>query len=120
MHEFAIIQSVLKQLEEIAKENHLQSISQVTLQIGKLRQIVPEFLQFAFETAAENSLAKNAKLIIEEVPIKMRCKSCNKEFTVKHHTYICPKCHAASLEILCGKEILIKNIVQSRIISLIN
>ena len=110
MHEFAIIQSVFKQLEDIAKQNNLQSISKVTLSIGRLRQVFPEFLQFAFETASEHTIAKHAKLIIEEVPIKVHCKTCGDEFIIERNTYICPKCQGTKLEVLSGKEILIKSI----------
>lgn len=110
MHEFSIMQGVFKLLEDIAAKNNLIKISKVILRIGKLRQVSPDFLRFAFENIAQNTLVNGAELIIEEIPITMRCKSCNQEFTVEHHTYICPVCGAAKLELLTGKEILIVSV----------
>lgn len=110
MHEFGIIHSVFKILEDIANKNNLKSIDKVTLSIGKLRQITPEFLQFAFDSVSQDTIAANAKLIIEEIPIKMGCKLCNQEFVVTRNTYICPKCGEAGIEVLTGKEILIKSV----------
>ena len=110
MHEFSIMQGVFKLLEDIAAQNKLIKIDKVVLKIGKLRQVFPDFLRFAFETISQNTIAENAELIIEEIPIMMHCKSCNKKFKVEHNTYICPKCGATKLEILTGKEVLIASV----------
>ncbi len=110
MHEFSIIQGIFKLLEDIAKQNKLIKINKVTLRIGKLRQVVPEFLQFAFEHSSADTIAENAELIIEEMPIKMKCETCQHEFTVERNTYICPKCEAVKLTVLTGKEVLIASI----------
>jgi hydrogenase nickel incorporation protein HypA/HybF len=110
MHEFSIMQGVFKLIEDVAAKNNLIKIDKVVLKIGKLRQIFPDFLQFAFEVVSQNTIAAGAELIIEEVPITMRCKSCQKEFTVEYNTYICPTCNATELELLTGKEILIVSV----------
>lgn len=110
MHEFSIMQSIFKLIKDVAVKNNLIKIDKVVLKIGKLRQVFPDFLQFAFETVSQNTIAKGAALIIEEVPITMCCKSCQKEFMVEHNAYICPSCGAAKLELLTGKEILIASV----------
>lgn len=110
MHEFGIIQSIFQALEKIALENHLSKITIVTLRIGKLRQVVPENLQFAFETLAKDTKASGAKLILIEEPIKMRCQTCLQEFIVQDQTYLCPKCGASDLITLTGQEIVLENI----------
>ncbi|MGD9107995.1 MAG: hydrogenase maturation nickel metallochaperone HypA [Gammaproteobacteria bacterium] len=110
MHEFSIMQGIFKLLEDIAAKNNLIKINKVILRIGKLRQVFPDFLRFAFENISQNTFADGAELIIEEIPITMRCESCNQKFTVEHHTYICPVCGATKLELLTGKEILIASV----------
>ncbi|MGD9152334.1 MAG: hydrogenase maturation nickel metallochaperone HypA [Gammaproteobacteria bacterium] len=110
MHEFSIMQGVFKLLEDIAVKNNLIKINKVILRIGKLRQVFPDFLRFAFENISKDTIADGAELIIEEIPITMRCKSCNQEFTVEHHTYVCPVCGAVKLELLTGKEVLIASV----------
>jgi hydrogenase nickel incorporation protein HypA/HybF len=94
------MQGVFKLLEDIAAQNNLIKIDRVVLKIGKLRQVFPDFLQFAFETISQNTIAE----------ITMHCKSCSKKFTVEHNIYICPKCGATKLEILTGKEVLIASV----------
>jgi hydrogenase nickel incorporation protein HypA/HybF len=104
------MQGVFKLLEDIAVKNNLIKINKVILRIGKLRQVFPDFLRFAFENISKDTIADGAELIIEEIPITMRCKSCNQEFTVEHHTYVCPVCGAVKLELLTGKEVLIASV----------
>lgn len=110
MHELSIIKNILEILEGKAKENNLLSISVVHIKIGELRQLVPEFLQMAFETAANDTVAEGARLIIELVPIKMHCAACCQDFRVEAHEYVCPACASTELTLLSGKEIVIAEI----------
>ena len=110
MHELKIIQDVFPIIENVAKKNHLKSINKVFLQVGALRQVVFEFLQFAFEIASKDTVAYGAKLIIEKIPITARCKSCDNKFIVHESMYICPDCDSSDIEILTGKEIILSGI----------
>jgi len=110
MHEFSIMQNMLTQLDDIAQKNHLVSIQQVTIRIGELRQCSPELLTFAFETLTETTLAKNAKLVIEFIPITIQCASCHQEFSVNNRCFICPHCQGTQLQIIHGKELILASI----------
>ena len=44
MHELSIVTYVIKQVEELAKENQLTKVSTVTLEFGEVSGIVPEYL----------------------------------------------------------------------------
>lgn len=110
MHEFNIIQNIFAILEQLADENHLRVIKKVTLRIGRLRQIVPETMRFAFKTLSAGTVADSAELIIEEIPIKIFCRSCHKTFLAEDNIYICPHCQETDLEVLTGKEITLASI----------
>ena len=110
MHELKIIQDVFPIIENVAKENHLKSVTKVVLQVGALRQVVLEFLRFAFATVATDTVAAGAELIIESIPITARCKTCHEQFTVGENIYICPHCDHSDLEILTGKEIILESV----------
>ena len=70
MHEFSIMEKLFKIIEQEAENNNLKQISNVHLQIGKLRQIAPDFLSFAFEQIAKDTIVAGAELIIESIPGK--------------------------------------------------
>jgi hydrogenase nickel incorporation protein HypA/HybF len=110
MHELKIIQDVFPIIEKVAKENNLKSINKVFLKVGGLRQVVLEFLQFAFNTVAKDSIAADAELVIEFIPISAVCKNCKKQFNVVDSVYICPYCDNGDVEILTGKEIVLESL----------
>jgi hydrogenase nickel incorporation protein HypA/HybF len=111
MHEFSIIQNIFPIVTKIATENHLRTIKEITLKIGKLRQVIPENLQFAFSVLVKETNFKDAKLIIIDVPIEVSCQSCHENFLVNDTAYICPKCGSSDNIILTGKEILLESVI---------
>jgi hydrogenase nickel incorporation protein HypA/HybF len=110
MHEFSMMANIFKVIEQTARANDLVKIKKVKLKIGELRQIAPDIMQFAFATVAKETIAKEAKLEIEFVPIILKCHHCAKEFSVNENIYICPECGNVDLETLSGKEIVIETI----------
>lgn len=110
MHEFGIIENIFQSIKKIAAENQLKTITKISLKIGKMRQLVPEFLQFAFQTLSKNSLASDAKLIIEEIPITIKCDQCNHTAIVEDLVFACPKCLANDVTIISGKELILESI----------
>ena len=110
MHELGIIHNLFTIIEEVADENELVRINNVKLKLGKLQQIVPEMLTFAFATVAEGTKAEGAALDVEYVPIKMQCKTCKNEFIVEEHVYICPECAQTNLTMLEGMEIILESV----------
>lgn len=110
MHEFKLIQTVFSTVMETAKANTLNSVNKVTLQVGRLRQVVPEFMRFAFAIIGKDTIADNAQLEIEHIPVTFLCRDCIRQFTVEEDTYLCPECQSSNLEFLNGKELIIASI----------
>jgi hydrogenase nickel incorporation protein HypA/HybF len=110
MHETSIVQNLFEIIDTISRENNLTKIEKVTVSIGKMRMIVPEIFQFAFDAARKDSIAHNAVLNMILVPIKIRCAQCESESIVEDNTYICPVCSSIEVEVIDGDEILITSI----------
>jgi hydrogenase nickel incorporation protein HypA/HybF len=81
-------------------------VDSIRVRIGKAAGILPDSLIFAFESAKDNTVAKNATLTIETVPVGGTCHDCKKEFTVEDVQYVfsCPLCGSKSFEITSGRE----------------
>jgi len=80
------------------------------LKVGKLAGVVPEFLQTAFDSYKQDTIAAEARLEIEEVPLKLRCRKCAVEIEKEDFVLVCPSCSATDLEILEGLELLLDKI----------
>ena len=106
MHEASLALSILDVVQEKCKEIGSPSLVSIRIRIGKAAGVLPDALQFAFEGAKEGTIAKQAKLIIEVVPIGGICADCKKPFTIDDLPYVlaCPACGSSSFEITGGRE----------------
>ena len=107
MHESSIAISILDVVQSKCIGAGYSSIDVVRVRIGKAAGILPEALIFAFDAAKMDSIAKNAKLEIECVPIGGVCKDCNKTFLAAEgaqYVYACPHCGSRSFDITSGRE----------------
>ena len=69
MHELAVCQGLLRQVQQIALENRARSVERILLRIGGLSGVEPPLLERAFEIARMGTLAQEAELVIEEGPV---------------------------------------------------
>ena len=71
MHEYglarSIVKSVLKKLRD-TDAGHIQKITTLKLQVGKLNNVTPEALEQAVHIVAGDSLLSGVKLEVEETP----------------------------------------------------
>lgn len=110
MHELGIITDIFTILDDVAEANQLVKINTVNLKLGRLQQIVPEMLHFAFDTVAQGTKAEGAALEVEYIPIRMMCQECGQEFVVEDQIYLCPACSGTRLTMLTGMEILLDSV----------
>lgn len=110
MHELSIVANLFEILEEKAEETKAKKIVLVQLQVGALSGVVPEFLETAFDIYKKDTIASEAKLIIVEVPLKVRCQKCHEEMIKNDYVFICDKCGSTELETLSGTELLLEKL----------
>ncbi|TFG08395.1 MAG: hydrogenase maturation nickel metallochaperone HypA [Promethearchaeota archaeon] len=119
MHEFSFAYNIFKVAEATAIKYNAQKITEVYLEIGELTLIVPELLKQSFKMATTGSIAEGAKLIIEMLPGKIKCRECgkiskvtlNEEATLTGlQLFQCRHCKSKNTEVIEGKKANVKNI----------
>lgn len=114
MHELPIVQAVVKTSLEYAQAHEAKQIHKITLLVGELHDFVPIWAEKFFAYIAKGTIAENAKLEIEFVPIVCQCKSCEEKYILHLHdpeeTQCCPVCKSVEATKLSGDEFIIKNI----------
>jgi hydrogenase nickel incorporation protein HypA/HybF len=105
MHEIAIVESIIDIISTEMKNHNMARVETIRLRIGEMSHIMPDALIFSFDVSSKGTPLEGAKLIIETVPTKGRCKGCGAEFTIKDIFDICPECDGISYEIISGKEL---------------
>jgi hydrogenase nickel incorporation protein HypA/HybF len=105
MHELSIAQSVIGIITEQCVRSGHSRIDSVNLRIGRASGIMPDALIFAFDVIKLESIALNARLNIEEVPVTGLCKDCKSSFIVEEEYILCcPVCRGKSFQITTGRE----------------
>ena len=117
MHELSMADAIVKTAIDVAEKNDAQEITEVTIEIGKLTMLNPEQLKFMIDVLSENTLLEGAEIIIEDIPIEIKCKSCDfvglaVSDDLDHLVPIinCPECEGRDLEITKGRECNVKTI----------
>lgn len=112
MHELSIAEGLLEVVNETIRTHHLGQVSRIKLKVGLLTAVVPEALEFCFQALVKDTPLENAKLDIEIVPVRGRCKGCGERFlyeTNEAFCFLCPKC-GHEIEILTGRDLTIEEI----------
>jgi hydrogenase nickel incorporation protein HypA/HybF len=104
MHEYSIVQALLDQCEENARQNNATKVVKIVIKIGVMSGIELELLKTAFDTFKEETMCADAKLIINHQPVVVKCHSCLEESTLEKEEYSCPKCQSTELSVIDGED----------------
>jgi hydrogenase nickel incorporation protein HypA/HybF len=111
MHEIRIAQDMQKIILQVASKENLNKVTAVNVQFGEMVQIVPDIFRFAFEEVSRNSPVEGSELNFEIIPVKIKCINCLKEYEISREgRFECMNCGSVDIEIIHGKELLIKSI----------
>ena len=111
MHELGLVFHVIENVETIAKEQQLTEIGSVTLEVGKVSAIIPEYLTDCWKWARlKTELLKTTELIIEEIPAVTYCEDCGGTYDTTEYKKQCPHCGSLNTYLKTGNEFTIKEI----------
>jgi len=111
MHELGIVYHVVNRLEELAKEKNLTKIQSVTLEIGEVSGVLPDYLIDGWNwTVKKHEVLNGAELKIETLPAVTICNDCQKTYETVKYGRTCPHCNSENTVLLKGIEMNIKEI----------
>lgn len=88
---------ILRIVQEEAAKHGSPRVVRVTLGLGLLACIEEQTLRGCFEIFAEDTLADQAELVIEKMPLECRCQACHQPFTLHARHFACPHCGSADI-----------------------
>ena len=104
MHELSLISAIIKVLREKVREFNVRRVLQVNLTVGELTNVEEATLNAVFEVCVEGTELAGAKLVMEHVPARGKCRHCATEFALVKYRLQCPQCNRQGVEIVAGKE----------------
>lgn len=107
MHELSICRSIA---DIVGRHAEGRAVSIVHVQIGQLRQIVPDTLVYCWSLVSEGTPLDGTRLEVESVPAAIRCRACDHIRVLDAPILACDACGGGDVEIVSGEEFLITSL----------
>lgn len=104
MHELSLCDAIIGKALQHADG---RPVTQVTVRVGYLRQVVPDALQFGWQMLTESRGMGDAELVIEQVPAVVVCTVCGAETNLTMPILMCGTCDSFEVKLLSGEELLV-------------
>jgi hydrogenase nickel incorporation protein HypA/HybF len=107
MHELSLSSAIVN---TVVKHARGRPVSVVSLRVGRLRQVVPDTLEFYFQFVARDTLCEGARLEQEVIDARLRCTPCDDEWAIEIPAFRCPTCGGSDVVIASGNEFEVESI----------
>ena len=111
MHEMSYVMQVASMAERAAGKNNADSVSAVSIAVGEMTGLVPEYLTRYWPYAVKRTILEGSELVIDFRPVRMQCACCGKIYHPnRENHYLCPDCKTSKGTLLSGREFELKSI----------
>lgn len=111
MHEMGVVLNIIRTVENIAKQNEVEKVGAIVLELGELSAVMPHFLEECYSMAVIDTILSDTKLVIEKVPGMGICKDCGKTYNLIENDHKCPVCDCDEWDIISGRDLFIKELM---------
>jgi hydrogenase nickel incorporation protein HypA/HybF len=108
MHELSVAGGIVAIAEQHARGRR---VTRVEVEIGRLRQVVPDALRFGFNLVAEGTAIDGAELALEEIPVRFECRRCAAESEAEGFPFACAACGSLDVEVTDGEQLQVVALV---------
>jgi hydrogenase nickel incorporation protein HypA/HybF len=114
MHELSVCEAIVVEVERIARE-HDACVTSITLKIGPLSGVEVMQLERAYPLATAGTRLSAAALVIDAVPVRVRCRMCHRETTAEPNRMVCADCGDWHTDLISGDELLLASVELDRL-----
>ena len=110
MHELGICDALLKMVDSVAKDEGLECVKKVTVEVGTLSGVIPAYLADCWTAVTDGTAYQGTRFVVETLPGTARCLDCGAEFIAELEHLRCPDCGGEKLTPLTGRDLTLKEI----------
>ena len=110
MHELAICQALMNQVETIAVERNASSVVSIVIGMGPLSGVEAQLLMHAYPVASAGTVAEGAELVIEDLPVRIKCTQCGHESDALPNKLVCKQCGDWRTSLISGDELVLMRV----------
>ncbi len=111
MHELGVVFHIADSVVKIAEENQAEHVHSVTLELGEVSTVIPEYLLDVWKWNCKRvPLLEGCELLVEQIPAVTYCENCQQTYATVPQGKICPHCGSDRTWLQTGNEVNIKEI----------
>jgi hydrogenase nickel incorporation protein HypA/HybF len=110
MHEYPVVQRIIKIAEEAARESKARKILRINLVVGELSGFIGDSIRMYYDVLSKGSAAEGAEINIKIVKPELECASCGKIFEKKGRSFKCPACGGDAVLTGKGREFYVESV----------
>lgn len=106
MHELSICTSIQSIVADHAAGRPVRIVH---LDIGHLRQVIPDTLAYSWDIVVADSPLAGSELAINHIAATLVCRSCGASTTIEVPVFRCP-CGSAEIDLTSGRELQVTSL----------
>lgn len=111
MHELGVVFHIADAVVEVAEKNDAVRVHSVTLEIGEVSTVIPEYLIDVWKWHCKRvPILNDCELLVERIHALTYCEDCGTTYDTVPQGKICPHCGSGRTYLLTGNEMNIKEI----------
>lgn len=110
MHEASLVRTLLRQVAELVAAQGGERAVSVNVEVGPLAGVEPLLLQEAFEHLRRDTVASEAALEIEYVPLTLRCRKCGHPQETIELRFQCGRCQSQEVDVVGGDAVVLRSV----------
>jgi len=105
MHEASLAGGILRLVEDAARRERFQRVTQLRLEAGQLAGVELRALRFALEAIAPGTALEGAQIEIDSPPGRAWCMVCSATVSLAQRGDACPQCAGFQMQPTGGTEL---------------
>ncbi len=111
MHELGLCDALLKMVRGVMKEESVEEVQRITVEVGTLSGVVPAYVEDCWEAVTDGTELECVAFVVETLQGTARCMDCEAEFPADAEHLSCPACGGHRLIPLTGRDLTLKEIL---------
>jgi hydrogenase nickel incorporation protein HypA/HybF len=108
MHELSLCGSIYEIVDRVAAG---RQVTVIHLQVGQLRQVVPDTLAFCWTLVSDQTDLAGTELEVDSVPVTFRCLDCDAAGTLTDELLLlCTQCGGNHVSVTTGEEFMLTSL----------
>ena len=111
MHELGVVFHIADSVEKVARENGAEKVSSVTMEIGEVSTVIPDYLIDVWNWHCKRvPILDGCEMVVERIHAVTHCEDCGKDYDTVPQGITCPHCGSERTYLVTGNEVNIKDI----------